>query len=502
MGSRQRSRTQRVLEGHTGSVTSVAVSPDGKHIITGSEDETVRVWELASGRALSVIRGHAGVVTSVAVTPDGTRLVTGSGLRAGPIIGTTKDYSVRVWDLLTGRELNVFKGHEDAVSIVAVTPDGTRVVTGSKDGTARIWDLASGRHLATLRGDMGRVTSIAVTSDGNSIITASPGTVRVWRLFPQGQSLIEEAIRGAPRCLTPTERLQFFLAPSPPSWCISMSKWPYDRVGALVAGRQLILYGKENEAETLFAAVLSQNLDLAKPIARAWAEAYMWRGTGLLSQGKDTEAESQFKLALARDADSTAEYIRGAWVEAYVARGIKLLNESKDDQAEAQFALAVQHDAAAAIRIDREKLTSLQRRKSAAVTRATTLFRNHTLESNPREALNEALAAANGALNLAPEDVGVLALRGFIYISLNRIDEAFADIDAAISRGNGNLATYFARGLCHEVRGKRDAAIADYRSVIEQVAETNEMKQVQSEARKRLAGLTGTEDPSRGPKVK
>jgi WD40 repeat protein len=93
-------------------VLSVAITPDGRRIVSGSDDETVRVWDTSSGAQLAVLRGHEGRVECVAVTPDGGRIVSGS-----------RDKTVRVWDANSGTEVAALCGHEHNVSSVAVTAD-------------------------------------------------------------------------------------------------------------------------------------------------------------------------------------------------------------------------------------------------------------------------------------------------------------------------------------------------------------------------------------------
>ena len=116
------------LKGHQGYVSSVAISPDGKRIVTGSRDNTARVWEAASGKELLTLKGHTSAVRSVAISPDGKRIVTGS-----------RDNTARVWEAASGKELLTLKGHQDSVDSVAISPDGKRIVTGSYDRTARVW---------------------------------------------------------------------------------------------------------------------------------------------------------------------------------------------------------------------------------------------------------------------------------------------------------------------------------------------------------------------------
>jgi WD40 repeat protein len=159
-----------VVRGHTGSVNSVAVMPDGTRIVTASGDRTARVWDAQTGAELLQIKGHTGAVFAMAVTPDGARIVTGS-----------PDGTARIWDARTGAEELQLKGHTDAVFAVAVTPDGARIVTGSADRTARIWDARSGAELLQLKGHTGAVFGVAVTPDGGRIVTGSrDATARVW----------------------------------------------------------------------------------------------------------------------------------------------------------------------------------------------------------------------------------------------------------------------------------------------------------------------------------
>ena len=162
----------RTLEGHGDSVSSVSVTPDGRRAVSGSWDKTVRVWDLESGACLRTLEGHSAWVRSVTVTPDGRRAVSGS-----------EDKTVRVWDLESGACLWTLKGDSDSVGCVSVTPDGRRTVLGGNDGTIRVWDLESGACLRTLEGHSSWVWSVSVTPDGRRAVSGSHGkTVRVWDL--------------------------------------------------------------------------------------------------------------------------------------------------------------------------------------------------------------------------------------------------------------------------------------------------------------------------------
>lgn len=158
------------LEGHDGAVTSVKFSWDGKRLISGALDNTVRVWDASSGKEQNVLRGHSGSVTSVAISGDGSCIVSGS-----------EDKTVRLWHGKTGAVQRVLVGHSGAVKAVAVLWDGSRICSGSDDRTARVWDGSTGDVLYILEGHSERVISVAFSRDGTRIATGGwDNTVRLW----------------------------------------------------------------------------------------------------------------------------------------------------------------------------------------------------------------------------------------------------------------------------------------------------------------------------------
>jgi WD40 repeat protein len=162
----------RTLDGHTGVVTGVAVTPDGRFAVSASDDKTLKVWDLGTGQAVRTLEGHADRVTGVAVTSDGRFAVSAS-----------EDETLKVWDLATGQAVRSLEGHTWNVTGVAVTLDGRFAVSASLDETLRVWDLATGQEVRSLEGHADRVTGVAVTSDGRFAVSASMDTtLKVWDL--------------------------------------------------------------------------------------------------------------------------------------------------------------------------------------------------------------------------------------------------------------------------------------------------------------------------------
>ncbi|PWY68740.1 NACHT and WD40 domain protein [Aspergillus eucalypticola CBS 122712] len=157
------------IEGHKRFVVrAVTFSRDGKWLASGSEDNTIKIWDAATSTLQQTLEGHDDSVISIAFSADGRKLVSGSW-----------DRTVRVWDLTTSTH-QTLKGHEHYVYSVCFSPDDCRVASGSYDHTAKIWDITSCTH-QTLRGHEDWVYSVAFSPDGQCLATGSwDKTVKIW----------------------------------------------------------------------------------------------------------------------------------------------------------------------------------------------------------------------------------------------------------------------------------------------------------------------------------
>lgn len=164
-----------MLEGHTDDVKSVAITPDAKRILSASSDKSVRVWDALSGQELAKLEGHAGEVESVIALPDNARAFS-AGL----------DETFRIWDIASHDCLKTIGpeiGRAGGVYSTAANREGSQALSGHENGEIRLWSLASGDHMASLKGHTGTVRSVQIAQDGRFAVSSSEDkTIKIWNL--------------------------------------------------------------------------------------------------------------------------------------------------------------------------------------------------------------------------------------------------------------------------------------------------------------------------------
>lgn len=162
----------RTLKGHSGEVNTVAISADGQILASGSDDQTVKLWNLKQRQEIRTLKGHSDLVYSVAISPDSQTLVSSS-----------KDNTVKVWNLKTGKDVRNLKGHKSYVNSVAISLDNQTIASGSYDTTIKIWNLKTGQLIRTMTGHSSTVLCVSLSPNGQTLASGSADqTIKLWNL--------------------------------------------------------------------------------------------------------------------------------------------------------------------------------------------------------------------------------------------------------------------------------------------------------------------------------
>ncbi|KST64926.1 serine/threonine-protein kinase [Mastigocoleus testarum] len=162
----------RTIEGHSGWIWDVAFSPDGKILASSGNDKTIKLWDLSTGKEIRTLKGHLQGVISVAFSKDGTTLASSS-----------VDSTIKLWNVATGEEIRTLKGHSAAVNSVDFSPDGFTLASGSWDKSIKLWNVETGEKIRTFKAHKDKVFSVAFAPDGKTLASASRDkTVKVWNL--------------------------------------------------------------------------------------------------------------------------------------------------------------------------------------------------------------------------------------------------------------------------------------------------------------------------------
>ncbi len=198
-----------IIYGHQSEVTCVDFSPDGTRVVSGSADQTVRLWDVVTGKELRAWRGHNRPVLAIRFSPDGARVVSGSEdgtacvwdvdgetaaavmhMLSGPVycVAWSPDgarivcgayWDASVWTA-AGAAVGVLRGHANAVRGVSYSPAGDQLASGGEDGTVRRWDATTLEEVDVFRSDGGEVVTLEYSATGLRAVTRKDRTLRVW----------------------------------------------------------------------------------------------------------------------------------------------------------------------------------------------------------------------------------------------------------------------------------------------------------------------------------
>ncbi len=171
----------RQLDGHGAFIASVAVTPDGRRAVSGGWDANLCQWDLESGTLIRRLAAHPGGVVALAISPDGRQALSGGGSRFDQGWKSGTDLGVRLWDLDSGARIRQLDGHTGMIWCVAFSPDGRHALSTSGDGTARVWDLADGAELRRFTGHDSPIGCGAFLPEGTRVLTGGDDRkLRLW----------------------------------------------------------------------------------------------------------------------------------------------------------------------------------------------------------------------------------------------------------------------------------------------------------------------------------
>ncbi|MBD2203040.1 serine/threonine protein kinase [Calothrix sp. FACHB-1219] len=160
------------LKGHASDVNSVAFSPDGKTLASGSDDKTIKLWNVETKQEIRTLKGHLQWIWTVAFSPDGKTLASGGA-----------DRNIKLWNISTGEEIRTLKGHKDGIAAVAFSPDGNTLATASLDNTIKLWNVSTGAVISTLSGHNKAVSTISFSPDGQTLASGSwDNKIKLWNV--------------------------------------------------------------------------------------------------------------------------------------------------------------------------------------------------------------------------------------------------------------------------------------------------------------------------------
>ena len=160
-----------------------AFTADGRMGVSSAGDGALVIWDLVNAAEIRRFGSHKAEVASVAFTPDGKYVLTGSG-RLTMSGGPAEDNTMKMWDVETGRLVQIFEGHSDTILAIAISPDGSRALTGGFDGTIKLWDLGTGTEIRSIDAHPSGVFAVGFSPDGQQAISGPMGfkSVLLWDL--------------------------------------------------------------------------------------------------------------------------------------------------------------------------------------------------------------------------------------------------------------------------------------------------------------------------------
>ena len=421
-------------------VTTVAFSADGDEILAGGDDGVVRLWNRESGDEVRFMKGHLKPVRSVAFVPGSRRAVSSS-----------HDATIRLWCLDSGEEIRRFEGHSKAVEAVACSANGKWIASASMDNTIRLWDVESGQELHCFDGHRNYVTAICFSPDDQCLLSGSlDGTVRLLDMA-EGQEvcLFSGRMKGV-NCVVFS-----------PDGRTALS-------GGLDGTARLWRLPKWDRSEVTLKSVTSHR----KEIPALTVAEYLIQSERAFDHNRFDQAALSYSRVIELDPNNAVAYDRRGSC-AYQGNNFKesLPDFNKAIELDPKNAEFYQHRALAYFSLrefessiaDMEQALKLNPPNRVQFEESlATIYSNRAAERANAKKFAEAVEDMTLAIKLYPKGQNFHHQRGSCYFNNKEYEKAAADFTEAIKREPTNGTHYLHRGYCLQAIGKNVEAAADF----------------------------------------
>jgi COMPASS component SWD3 len=161
---------------HTTDINWVAISPDGRYLVSGGADKTIMVWDVNTGKQLAKLNKHSTIIYALAVHPDGESFFSADA-----------NGCIKIWQWNWGQEIATLSGHSGSIYALCISPDGKLLISGGADRTIRIWDLNSRQEIWNIKGHSHSIRSLAISPNGHYLVSGSDQRIKIWDMQTRGE---------------------------------------------------------------------------------------------------------------------------------------------------------------------------------------------------------------------------------------------------------------------------------------------------------------------------
>ncbi|MEH1933793.1 MAG: WD40 repeat domain-containing protein [Nostoc sp.] len=161
---------------HTTDINWVAISPDGRYLVSGGTDKTIMVWDVNTGKQLAKLNKHSTIIYALAIHPNGESFFSADA-----------NGCIKIWQWNWGQEIATLEGHSRSIYALCISPDGKLLISGGEDRTIKVWDLNSRQEIWNIKGNSHSIRSLAISPDGHYLVSGSDQRIKIWDMQTGGE---------------------------------------------------------------------------------------------------------------------------------------------------------------------------------------------------------------------------------------------------------------------------------------------------------------------------